>query len=118
VYFKVVWHKSNSTNFDLDFYLTKCRLADDENEAHYYDIIKGGCASDLVLMQRHSDSYLNGREVRYSYKSFSFNPEITTYNVQMFCEMNFCLREEVENGTCGKVDSCPNGYSITPMPTS
>ena len=110
VFFRTIWHGSYGNNFKVRYYLDRCRMFDSGESGLYYDLIQGGCLSSLIGVERHSSGYMAEKELNYSYKSFSFDPAITTYDLHLVCDVNFCLQSAVDSGECGITKQCVDGY--------
>jgi len=120
--FELDWEETFTTEMPVRFYPEKCTVTDENTNS--FDIIKNGCISNLILMERHKPFPFWDYSHRYaidilqfSYKSFSFIANQGTFNLKLTCDIKFCLESELglaadgTGGTCGIPETCPSEYS-------
>ena len=119
---EIEWMEQFTAAMPVRFYIDECTVSSVDG-ATSFDVMKDGCKSDLVQMERHHDLPANYHSLyavdhlRFSYKSFSFVRTTGTSKLVLTCNLRFCLQSELANtdgvgGTCGFDDkNCPSGYS-------
>ena len=97
------WSSENLMTSELIF--------NSKDETNQFEIIKNGCLSDLVSMRRFSEKYSKNSS-KLSYNSFSFSPDGSSFDLSLFCEIDFCLLENNEKICAEEIDeNCPDTYS-------
>lgn len=118
----IEWVEQFSAAMPVRFYIDVCTVSSSDG-LKSFDILLDGCISDLVQTKRHLSVPANYHSLyavdhlRFSYKSFSFVRTTGSYNMQLSCNVGFCLKSDLPNvngigGTCGvDTSNCPSDYS-------
>ena len=110
VHFQVDWIENFVPNFPVVFYASYCTV-ESKDGLKSYDIIVSGCGSDLVGMQHISNKYTS-QKLQLSYQSFAFTSAKGSFDMSLFCTLEFCLKDSENGQLCeGDDQTCPYGYS-------
>ena len=110
-FYEVQWAETFTADMPVVFYAIDCTVNEKASPSKNYKIIDDGCYSDLTQVNLESASKYVTKNLHHSYKSFSFDNTVGTVNLQLSCNMGFCLKTQVTAGTCGPDNTCPTGYS-------
>ena len=97
-------------NFHILTFLSK-KYFSNADKTKEFNIIENGCSSDFINFARYNSRYaINAVQV--GYKSFTFEREASAaLDLQIKCEVQFCIQYEIEAGTCDP-ETCPQNYSL------
>ena len=109
VNFQVSWIENFIPKFPVVFFASTCTV-ESMDGAKSFDIVKNGCLSNLVTTSFVSDKFTS-QELQISYQSFAFTQVPGSYDVSLFCTLEFCLKNENNENICdGEPEVCPVGY--------
>lgn len=104
IYMQVLWDQTFGANFPVEFYIAQCVVSDnDDNE---FKIIDEGCGAQLVKTTVLGSDY-SKNYIRYRYNSFSFKEEQNVSEQMVTCDINFCLKTDIDAGLCGFEECSP-----------
>ena len=101
VHMQVLWNQAFGANFPVEFYIAQCVVSD--NDDNQFKVIDGGCGAELIETTVLSSAY-SRNFIRYRYNSFSFKEDQNIAEQMVTCNINFCLKEDIESGLCGFED--------------
>ena len=110
-FYEVEWSETFTEDMPVVFYAMDCTVNDKTTPATNYKIIDDGCMSDLTQVTLESSSSYVAKKLHHSYKSFSFSNTAGSVDLQLSCNIGFCLKNDVTEGSCGFDTTCPTGYS-------
>lgn len=110
-FYQVQWEETFTADMPVVFYAIDCTVNEKSNPSTSYKIIDDGCRSDLTQVTLKSTSAYAQNKLQYSYKSFAFSNTVAAVNLQLSCNIGFCLKTDVTAGSCGFDNICPTYYS-------
>ena len=93
--------------------LDQCTISDGNSEKSF-NVIDNGCFNSITNTVLVSDSAIQPKAIRFSYRSFSFG-EQSTFQQSVVCQVKFCLQKS--DYFCGYAEKiCPEGYYKPQLP--
>ena len=111
-FYQVQWVETFTADMPVVFYAIDCKVNEKSTPSTNYKIIDGGCRSDLTQVTLESASAYVTKNLHYSYKSFSFSNTVGVVDLQLSCNIGFCLKDDITKGDCGyDTSACKTGYA-------
>ena len=111
MHFQAIWTTKFTDKFPVEFHLNSCSIRDKTSKLSF-DMIKDGCAADIIWTSLLSMQAYQRERVSWSYRSFQFDKDEVKADMTLDCEIAFCLTPDRITGKCKtSTETCASGYS-------